>query len=208
MHRDVTAPGTQADAGWRQLCRITGIAGLAMMFLLFVPLIAGSGEEPAFDGTKAEIMRYFRSVSSPLADFGSFVATLGLVALLWFTVGLSAILKRVEGDPPWRSSLAAASGVVFVAVLLAGDWEAAAYRAEEISPQVAQYAFDVGNVSFANGWVALGSFGICAGWVIAVTDFLPSWLGWWGVVSGSGLALSRAAWTNGIWLLPYGLFWI
>ncbi len=104
--------------------------------------------------------------------------------------------------------MAAGSGVVFVAVLLAGDWEAAAYRANDISPQVAQYAFDVGNASFANGWVALGSFAISAGWVMGVTGFFPSWLGWWGVASGSGLALGRAAWTNEIWLLPYGLFWL
>ena len=197
-----------SDGGWRQLSRVTGLVGLVTVVLLFVPLFAGSGEEPTFKATQAEIVRYFQSIDSPLIDFARFVLTVGFVALLWFTISLSVLLSKIEGAPPWRSALAAGSGVVVVAVLLAGHPDAAAYRADDISPEVAQYAFDVGNVSFANAWVALGSFAICAGWVIGVTGFFRGWLGWWGVVSGAALAMFRAAWTAEIWLLPYLSFWL
>jgi hypothetical protein len=56
--------------------------------------------------------------------------------------------------------------------------------------------------------VALGSFAICCGWVIATTRFLPRWLGWLAIASGVGLALSRISWTSVIWLLPYLMLWL
>jgi Domain of unknown function (DUF4386) len=65
-----------------------------------------------------------------------------------------------------------------------------------------------GQVAFANARVALGSFAVCCGWVIASTGFLPRWLGWLAIASGVGLALSRISWTSYIWLLPYGMFWL
>jgi hypothetical protein len=56
--------------------------------------------------------------------------------------------------------------------------------------------------------VALGSFAICCGWVIAATRFLPRWLGWLAIVTGAALVLTRIGWTNMIWLLPYMVFWL
>jgi hypothetical protein len=147
-------------------------------------------------------------VSSPQADFGALLSTLGMIVFLWFVIGLSLLLRAAEHEPPWRSAVAAASGAVLIALLLAGNWEAAAVRAHDLDPQVARYAFDAENVSFANGWVALGSFAVCCGWVIASSGFVPRWLGWWAVVSGVGLVASRVVWTTEIWLLPYTLFWL
>lgn len=193
---------------WRQLNRIIGIAGLASMVLIFVPAIAGGGKEPGFDATAEDTVIFFASVSSPLADFGAFASTVGLVTFLWFVSTLATLLRAAEGDPPWRSALAATSGCVLVVLALVGNWEAAAFRADDLDPLIARYAFDQGNLSFANGWVALGSFAICCGWVITATAVLPRWLGWWAIASGAGLALSRAVWTNEIWLLPYAAFWL
>lgn len=203
-----TATTASGAAGHRQLSRVTGVAGLTTMVLLFVPAIAQSGQEPGFTGTREDILAFFSSMDSPLAAFGGFAFTLGTVALLWFVVGLSSLLAAAEGELPWRSRLAAGSGAVFVAVVLVGSWGAAAFRAEDLDPDVARYAFDQGNLSFANGWVALGSFAVCAGWVIISAGFAPSWWGWWALLSGGGLALSRAAWTTEIWLLPYAGFWL
>ncbi len=178
------------------------------MVLIFVPALTQSGLEPAFDGSGAEIVAYLRSIHTPLGEFGSFVMTVGLIAFLWFIIGLSMLLRDAEGDPPWRSAIGAASGVVLVALALAANTEAAAFRVDDVPAQLARYAFDQGNLSFANGWVALGSFAVCSGWVIASTGLFPRWLGWSAIVSGVGLVLSRAAWTSEIWLLPYGVFWL
>ena len=56
--------------------------------------------------------------------------------------------------------------------------------------------------------MALGSFGVCCGWVIVRTRFLPRWTGWLAIVSGLGLVLARISWTNYVWLLPYLMFWV
>jgi hypothetical protein len=203
----VTEP-TSAAVPWRRLGRVTGIAGLATIVLVFVPVVTGSGQEPAFGGTAAEILTYFRSFDSPLTDFSSFVFTVGLIGLVWFVVGLTTLLRRAEGEPPWRSTIALASGVLVVPLLLSGSETAAAFRADDLDPQIARYAFDEGSIAFANAWVALGSFALCCGWVIASTGFLPRWLGWLAMVSGVGLALSRISWRSEIWLLPYFIFWL
>jgi hypothetical protein len=91
---------------------------------------------------------------------------------------------------------------------LSGSEVAAAFRADDLDPQIARYAFDEGQVAFANARVALGSFAVCCGWVIVSTGFLPRWLGWLAIASGVGLVLSRISWTSYIFLLPYGLFWL
>ena len=80
--------------------------------------------------------------------------------------------------------------------------------AADLDPAVAGYAFAVGSVGFANAWLALASFAVCAGWVVVATGIFGRWLGWWAIISGIGLALSRFFWTSEIWLLPYALFWL
>ena len=203
-----TIADSRSDAAWKQLSRATGIAGLATLVLLFVPLVAASGQEPSFDGSAAEVLRFAQSMTSPLAEFSRFLFTVGLLSFLWFIVGLSMVMRAAEGALPWRSSIAAASGIAFIALILSGSWDAAIHRVDDIDPQVARYAFDLANASFANGWVAVGSFAIASGSAILYGGVFRPWLGWWAIVSGAGLALSRAVWTSEIWLLPYGLFWI
>ena len=211
-----TGADTQVGAARRQAVlasRAVGVAGLLAVALIFVPAVAGSGQEPGFTAGPGQVLAFFRSVSSPLAQFGSFVSVLGAVALLWFAAGLAALLREVEPAPAWRSNAAQACAVVLVALILAADWDAAALRAADLDPQVARFAFDVGNASFANAWVALGGFAVATGWIIVSMRrrprrWLPPWLGWWAIASGTGLALCRAAWTNPIWFLPYALFWL
>ena len=167
-----------------------------------------SGNEPTFDGEPDEVLAYLRATSSALAGFGSYLIVVGMVAMIWFAIGLALMLGRAEGRPPWRSSVAAASALVFVGLVLNAPGEAASYRAQTLTPELATYAFDVGNLGFANGWVAMGSFLLCAGWAMISTRFAPRWLGWLAVVGGVGLILSRAIWTSEIWLVPYGFFWL
>lgn len=203
------ARGAASDhAGSRGLRRLTGLAGLATLLLVFIPGIAGSAREPGFTGTAEQIGAFFRSVDTAMGSIGSFASTLGVIAFLWFALGLSSLLRAAESNPPWRSTIAAGSAAVFVAVALGGSWTAATLRAASLDPDVGRFAFDLGNASFANGWVALGSFAVCIGMAIISTNLLPRWLGWWVTIAGAGLALSRAVWTSEVWLLPYALFWV
>jgi hypothetical protein len=151
---------------------------------------------------------HYRSPNTVASDFRSFAFTVALVTFVWFVVALSTLLRRAEDEAPWRSSIAMVSGVLFVALVLSGNEIAAAFRADDLDPQIARYAFDEGQAAFANARVALGSFAVCCGWVIASTRFLPRWVGWLAIASGVGLALSRISWTSYIWLLPNLMFWL
>src|SRR5215211_34895 len=97
---------------WAALARATGAAGLVGIVLLFVPIIAITTLcEPEFDATREEVAAFFRNTAeSSWADVANTVAVFGLVALTWFMVGLCLLLRRAEGDPPWRSTLRSCSG--------------------------------------------------------------------------------------------------
>jgi hypothetical protein len=196
-----------ADVARRRLFRVTGIAGLVAVALILGPVVIGTRPEPAFDATATEFLTYYRSPNTPGAEFRSFVFAVGLVTFVWFVGTLATLLRRAEGEAPWRSTVAMLSGVLFVGLVLSGNEVAAAFRANDLDPQIARYAFDEAQATFANARVAVGSFAICCGWVMATTRFLPRWLGWLAIASGVGLALSRIRWTSSVWLLPYLLFW-
>src|SRR5215211_1913749 len=201
-----TAPTSEAVA-WQRLGRVTGVAGIAAWVLSFVVLV-GSREEPPFSAGADEFLTHYRSPNTVASDSRSFGLTVAVVSFVWFVVALSTLLRRAEGEVPWRSSVAMVSGVLFAALVLSGSEVAAALRADDLDPQIARYAFDESQAAFANARVALGSFAVCCGWVIVLTRFLPRWLGWLAIASRVGLVLSRISWTNSILLLPYGLFWL
>ena len=204
-----TEPMSQPDP-WATLARATGGAGLAGIVLIFPPIIAMSTlGEPAFDATREEAAAFFRNTAeSSWVDSGT-VALLGLVALTWFMVGLCLLLRRAEGEPPWRSTTALVFGALFAAYLFTNaSWEAAGNHGVDLDPGLALFAFDMGNIGFANAWVSMGSFAAFSGWAVLTTRVFSRWLGWLMVASGIGLTLSRFVWTTDAWLLPYALFWI
>jgi hypothetical protein len=134
------------------LARATGGAGLTGIVLIFVPIIAMTSlGEPAFDATREEAAAFFRNTAeSSWADAAGTVALLELVALTWFMVGLCLLLRRAEGEPPWRSTLALVFGALFAAYLFTdASWEAAGNRGADLDPGLAHFAFDMGNLGFA-----------------------------------------------------------
>lgn len=152
-------------------------------------------------------MSFFRSIDDRFGALSSFATAVGLIAMLWFCLGLALLLRRYDDVLPWRSTFLAGAGIVSVVSGQIASWDAAAYRSDDIDPQLARYAFDLGNLSFANGWVASGAVGICAGVLILASAGLPHWLGWWAVLAGIGSVLARAVWTEGYALVPFTAFW-
>ena len=118
--------------------------------------------------------------------------------------GLYGLLKE-----DWRAPIALVSGVALVAATINSGWELASFRESEgLEPQLARLAFDMGNMGFASGWVALGSFNLATGWAVLSTQALPRLLGWWAIASGVCLVAAKAVWTTQFWLVGYGLFWV
>ena len=194
---------------WSGLARTTGVTGLLSVVLLFAPIIAiSSVGEPPFDATPSEAAEFFGNLDVGWAHAAEAGASLGMLAFLWFVVGLTTLLRRVEGEPAWRSTVALVSGTIVAAYgILDASWDAAANRGSDIDSSIAAYAFDVGNLGFANAWVALGSFAIAVGWVLRDSRALPAWWWWWAIVSGLGLVAVRFVWEGSLWTVPYFLFW-
>jgi hypothetical protein len=208
------AAGTEASsdaARWSRLARTTGVVGLCAMVVLFTSIIAiSSVGEPPLDASTADVVTFFSEADAGWVEAAEATASLGMMALLWFIVGLAALLRRAEGEPAWRSTVALISGVVLAAYgVLDASWDAAIHRGAEIDESLATYAFDVGNIGFANAWLAAASLAGSAGWITLSTGALPRWTGWCAIASGAGLVLARYLWfVEGFWFVPYGLFWV
>src|SRR5215217_3631346 len=63
-----------------------------------------------------------------------------MLTFVWFVVGPSVLLRRAEGEVPWRSAIVMGSGVLFVALGLSGlgNEAAVALRAGDLDPQIAK----------------------------------------------------------------------
>jgi len=189
----------------------TGIAGLASIVLVFGSqgLVQVGGSEPPFDAPADRILRFLEARDQTLYAAGSFVGLVAILALAWFLAGVATVLREVEGSPSWRSTAALTSGIAAVALLMSPGWDLAAFRIDDGGePQLARYAFDMGNLGFADSWVALAGFLFGAGWIFLAAPQLPGWLGWVALVTAVGFLLGRAFWTTSIWLIPYTLFWL
>lgn len=193
-----------------RLARITGILGLVAVLLLFGPTITISTlGEPGFMTTAAAARTFFGEAAAPWAQLVMAFTALAGIAILWFVAAFSTLLHRREAGVPWLSITALGSGIIVAGyAVLDASWEAAAFGGTDVEPAVAKYAFDAGNLAFANTWLAVASLAISAGWVVITSQVFARWIGWWAVICGIGLVASRFFWTSEIWLLPYSLFWI
>jgi hypothetical protein len=194
---------------YRILARATGVIGIVFIVLVFGPIIALSAAgEPPLDATGAEAAKHFADIEATWAQLALAIATLGWIGSLWFFVAFGYLLRRVEGDPPWRSTIATLSGALLAAYGLVGvSVGAASIHGGRITPDVADFAWASASVGFANAWIAVASFALSAGWVILSTRALERWMGWWLIVAGVGLVAARFVWTNDVWFMPYLLFW-
>lgn len=194
---------------WRELDRVTGIAGILGTVLLFTPIIAISTlGEPGFTATREEAAEFFRNGDTVWVTAAEATAALGMLVFLWFVAGLTTLLRRAEGEPAWRSTVALVSGVLVAAYgVIDASWDAAFNRGDELDSAVAIFAFDLGNLGFANAWLALASFGIAAGWALLAGRAFAAWWGWWVIVAAAGLIVVRFAWESYAWTVPYFIFW-
>jgi len=116
------------------LARATGACGLGAMVVLFGAVIAiGSVGEPPLNASTEEAAEFIRNASADWVQAAGALASLGMLAFLWFVVGPALLLRRIEGEPAWRSGIALVSGVLLAAYgVLDASWDAASHRAADI----------------------------------------------------------------------------
>jgi hypothetical protein len=204
----VTQQASDSRTQRRTLARVTGAAGITTLVVVLGTSLANGYQNAAFTSDAEQTVAFFRSIDDAFGAISSFLTAVGLIAMLWFAIGLALLLRRYDTGLPWRSAFLAGAGVVSVVPGQIASWDAAVFRSQDIDPQVARYAFDLGNLSFANGWVATGAVAICAGLIFLTARELPNWVGWWAVVAGVGQVLARAVWTSDLAFIPFAAFWL
>jgi hypothetical protein len=194
-------------SGLVTLARVTGAAGLVTLLTVVGSSLADGYEHQSMTEATPAILSFFRSLDDRVGWLMSYATSVGLIACLWFAIGLALTLRPHERGVPWRSAFLAAAGVISVVSGQIASWDAAVFRSGSISPQVASYAYDLGNISFANSWVATGAVGLCAGLVMLRAPGLPRWAAWWGLLAGAGEVLARAWFRHGFAYAPFALYW-
>ena len=202
----VAAPSPDGRSGLT-LGRVTGAAGIVTLLAVVGTSLVDGYQNQSMTEAAPAILSFFRSLDDRQGWLMSYATSVGLIACLWFAIGLALILRPHERGVPWRSTFLAAAGVVSVVSGQIASWDAAVFRSGSITPQVASYAYDLGNISFANSWVATGAVGICAGLVMLRAPGLPRWAAWWGLVAGAGEVLARAWFRHGYAYGPFAIYW-
>jgi hypothetical protein len=192
-----------------ELRRVTGVAGVTTVVVVIGASLVDGYQNMPVTATTPQIVSFFRSLDDALGWSMSYATSLGIIACLWFAVGLALVLRPYDDTPPWRSAFLAAAGVIGAVSAQIASWDAAIFRADTIDPGVATYAFDLGSISFANSWVATGAVGVCAGSIMLRQPGpgLPRWLAWWGLVAGGGEILARAFFRHDFATAPLFLYW-
>lgn len=204
----ITQQLSDPSAQRRNLARITGAAGIIAFGVVLGTSLANGYQSAEFTSDAEQVTSFFRSLDDWFGAFSAFLTSIGLIAMMWFAIGLALLLRRYDSELPWRSSFLAGAGILSVVSGQIASWDAAVFRSDEIDPQVARYAFDLGNLSFANSWVATGAMTLCAGLLIVSSRPLPHWLGWWAIFAGAGSVLARSVWTEGAAFIPFTVLWI
>ena len=189
------------------LSRVTGAAGLVTLLAVVGASLVDGYQNQSMTEAAPDILTFFRSLDDRVGWLMSYATSVGLIACLWFAIGLALTLRPHERGVPWRSTFLAAAGVICVVSGQIASWDAAVFRSDSITPQVASYAYDLGNISFANSWVATGAIGICAGLVMLRAPGLPRWAAWWGLIAGAGEVLARAWFRHAFAYAPFALYW-
>ena len=90
-------PVTRTRDRWRDLARMTGVTALAAVACSSSIIAISTLGEPAFDATRDEAAEFFRGADAAWIPAAEATAALGMLVFLWFAVGLTTLLRRVEG---------------------------------------------------------------------------------------------------------------
>jgi hypothetical protein len=174
---------SQPFGQWR---KVGGAAGIASVVLGLVPaaLIA---DEPRFADSGREItVWYAHNGNRWLASTLVFCIALAFL-FLPFLSALTSVLASAEGEPPMWSRVAAAGGVLYVAVWLPGlgGEGIVSYLTTDTSADVARagMAFALFVYSLAGLFAAV--FVLSASLVVLQKGVFWSWLGWYGFVAAA-----------------------
>lgn len=189
--------------------------GIAFIVLVVIGFLIVTPTPPDLDAPVDEWTAYYTD------DQGAIRAGLVLVALslfffVWFLGTLASALRIATGNPR-LPSIAFAGGILATAALfvLVSLVAAAAYRPDEVSPELTRALNDVGLMTGLPAIAGLLALFGATSLVILRTTLLPAWLGWLAGIAAVAQLLSlgilfaktgafAADGVLGLWV-PFGL---
>jgi Domain of unknown function (DUF4386) len=180
---------------WERWAAGTGVAYVvfAVIGFFFVP------DPPKPSVSNEELLAYFATKTEELSVQVFFFA-LAAISFLWFIGTLAGALRGAEEGSLGLAAIAVAAGATANAVFLAGmvSWSALAASADSILDQgVARGLYDVGRFAYTLSGVPAAAFVLAISVGTLRTRFLPTAVGWAGLLLALVLVLDVAAATIG-----------
>jgi hypothetical protein len=180
---------------WERWAAGTGVAYVvfAVIGFFFVP------DPPKPSVSNEGLLAYFATKTEELS-FQVFFFALAGISFLWFIGTLAGALRRAEEGSLGLAAIAVAAGATANAVFLAGmvSWSALAASADSILDQgVARGLYDVGRFAYTLSGVPAAAFVLAISVGTLRTRFLPTAVGWAGLLLALILVLDVAAATIG-----------
>jgi hypothetical protein len=180
---------------WERWAAGSGVAYVvfAIIGFFFVPDLP----QPS-TGNEA-LLAYFAAKTEELS-FQVFFFALAGISFLWFIGTLAGALRRAEDESTGLAAIAVAAGATANAVFLAGMicWSALAASADTILDQgVARGLYDVGRFAYTLFGAPAAAFVLAVSIAALRTRFLPSGLGWAGLILAAVLIVAVAGATIG-----------
>src|SRR5690348_13860101 len=91
----------------RTLARVTAACGTTTLVLVLGVSLLNDYQSVPFTSGADRIVVFFRSIDDSVGAASSFATAVGLIAMLWFAVGLALLLRPYDGVVPWRSAFLA-----------------------------------------------------------------------------------------------------
>lgn len=107
----ITQQLSDPSAQRRNLARITGAAGIIAFVVVLGTSLANGYQSAEFTSDAEQATAFFRSLDDWFGAFSAFLTSIGLIAMMWFAIGLALLLRRYDSELPWRSSFLAGSGL-------------------------------------------------------------------------------------------------
>jgi hypothetical protein len=162
--------------------RYAAATGIFFVVIVIIAFLVQS-KPPATDATAAEVLEYVKDHRDNLHLVQAIFGLAGFF-FIWFIGALRSLLGRAEGGDARLATTAYGGGLIAVATLMVGFGLAATAELHPAGdPEITRALWDASLIVPAVGAPAAAVFFFANSLSILRSGYLPSWLGWLGIVT-------------------------
>jgi hypothetical protein len=162
--------------------RYAAATGIFFFVLVVIGFLV-QHKPPASDASAAEVLEYVKDHRDNLHVVQLIFGAAGFF-FIWFIGALRSLLGRAEGGEGRLATTAYGGGLIAVGTLIVGLGLAAAAELHPAAdPEITRALIDASLLVPAVGAPAAAVFFVANGLSILRSGYLPSWLGWLGMVT-------------------------